>query len=456
VKRSEAGGALDVHLVANPDVAAETRCARKPGAVSSGFALETDGLVENAREKLSRERLRPDRGEPRGRRGGRLRVGDEPGHPGRAAGIRSPLPMMDKDAVADVVLDRVEALLAVALSDTRVARAARAAAPSARGARRSAALPRGLGREEALAAAGRERRARRRRDRALAARTGDRAARDLRPLRRRPGSARAARLPLGGRTTRADEPRRRGRPAPPGVLAPRVAGRATTSWRPRVRLHACGLSGPRTAGRLQRRRARTRGSSSWASAPGQNEDETGLSVRGAAGKLLDLLLMTVDLSRRETVYICNVLKCRPPGNRNPLPDEIEACRRSCERQIEIVSPEVILAWARSRRSGSPGPKRPLGSSAAAVYSYRGVPLVVTYHPAAILRNQGWTRATWDDFQLLRQVLDPAPDRSELSPHNRNSVNPPETLALPTDDQRAGYDRRPPSRPRPRYRSWAAC
>ena len=140
-------------------------------------------------------------------------------------------------------------------------------------------------------------------------------------------------------------------------------------------------------------------------APGQNEDETGLPFVGAAGKLLDLLLMTIDLSRRETVYICNVLKCRPPGNRNPLPDEIEACRPILERQIELVAPEVILAVGTFAAQWLTGSQAPLGKLRGTVYSYRGVPLVVTYHPAALLRNQGWTRATWDDFQLLRQVLD---------------------------------------------------
>ncbi|MSR35197.1 MAG: uracil-DNA glycosylase [Gemmatimonadetes bacterium] len=140
-------------------------------------------------------------------------------------------------------------------------------------------------------------------------------------------------------------------------------------------------------------------------APGQNEDATGLPFVGAAGKLLDLLLMSVDISRRESVYICNVLKCRPPGNRNPLPEEIEACRPILERQIELVAPEVILAVGTFAAQLLTGSQAPLGKLRGSVYSYRGVPLVVTYHPAALLRNQGWTRATWDDFQLLRQVLD---------------------------------------------------
>jgi uracil-DNA glycosylase family 4 len=140
-------------------------------------------------------------------------------------------------------------------------------------------------------------------------------------------------------------------------------------------------------------------------APGQNEDETGRPFVGAAGKLLDLFLMAVDLSRKENVYICNVLKCRPPGNRNPLPDEIEACRPILERQIEVVNPDVILGVGTFAAQWLTGMQAPLGKLRGTVHTYRGVPLVVTYHPAAVLRNQGWARATWDDFQLLRQVLD---------------------------------------------------
>jgi len=140
-------------------------------------------------------------------------------------------------------------------------------------------------------------------------------------------------------------------------------------------------------------------------APGKKEDESGRPFVGPAGKLLDLLLMTIDLSRRESVYICNVLKCRPPGNRNPLPDEIESCRPFLERQIEVVSPEVILASGTFAAQWLTLSKTPLGKLRGEVYSYQGVPLVVTYHPAALLRNQGWRSATWDDFQLLRQILD---------------------------------------------------
>ncbi|MGI9628296.1 MAG: uracil-DNA glycosylase [Longimicrobiales bacterium] len=140
-------------------------------------------------------------------------------------------------------------------------------------------------------------------------------------------------------------------------------------------------------------------------APGANEDATGLPFVGQAGKLLDLMLASVGLSREDTVYICNVLKCRPPGNRNPLPDEIEACSSLLKRQIESVAPEVILGVGSFAAQWLTGAQKALGKLRGEVYSYQGVPLVVTYHPAALLRNPNWSRPTWDDFQLLRQVMD---------------------------------------------------
>lgn len=142
-------------------------------------------------------------------------------------------------------------------------------------------------------------------------------------------------------------------------------------------------------------------------APGANEDATGLPFVGAAGQFLDLLLATVDLSRKDSVYICNVLKCRPPGNRNPLPDEIEACSPFLRRQLEVVVPRALLAVGTFAAQALTGETRPLGQLRGTVHAYEGIPLVVTYHPAALLRNPGWTRAFWDDLQLLRQVMDGA-------------------------------------------------
>ncbi|MFH1762915.1 MAG: uracil-DNA glycosylase [Gemmatimonadota bacterium] len=142
-------------------------------------------------------------------------------------------------------------------------------------------------------------------------------------------------------------------------------------------------------------------------APGAQEDKTGLAFVGPAGKLLDLLLGSVDLSRDSSAYICNILKCRPPGNRNPLPGEIQECTSFLRGQIELVSPEAILAVGTFSGQFLTGKAIPLGQLRGEVYSYQGVPVVVTYHPAALLRNPGWTQATWEDLQLLRQVMDGA-------------------------------------------------
>lgn len=140
-------------------------------------------------------------------------------------------------------------------------------------------------------------------------------------------------------------------------------------------------------------------------APGAREDETGRAFVGPAGKFLDLLLASVGLSREDSVYICNVLKCRPPGNRNPLPAEIQACTPYLRRQIDLIGPRALLAVGSFAAQFLTGRELPMGKLRGEVYSYQGVPVVVTYHPAALLRNSGYTRPTWDDLQLLRQVMD---------------------------------------------------
>jgi uracil-DNA glycosylase len=141
-------------------------------------------------------------------------------------------------------------------------------------------------------------------------------------------------------------------------------------------------------------------------APGANEDESGVPFVGAAGKYLDFLLSTVGLNRGESVYIANVLKCRPPGNRNPLPDEIETCSPFLKKQIDLVRPKVLLAVGSFSGQLLTGREKvALGKIRGEIHSYHGVPLVVTYHPAALLRNAKWTRLFWEDLQLLRDVLD---------------------------------------------------
>ncbi len=139
-------------------------------------------------------------------------------------------------------------------------------------------------------------------------------------------------------------------------------------------------------------------------APGANEDRTGLPFVGRAGKLLDRLLLSVGFSRSE-VFICNVLKCRPPGNRNPLPDEIEACSPFMLRQVELVRPAVIVALGTFAAQTLLGTRDSLRHLRGRTHLYEGYPLVVTYHPAALLRNPGWTRPSWRDLQLARRIVD---------------------------------------------------
>ncbi len=139
-------------------------------------------------------------------------------------------------------------------------------------------------------------------------------------------------------------------------------------------------------------------------APGATEDETGRPFVGAAGQLLTKILAAIDLPR-EQVYICNVLKHRPPGNRNPLPEEVTACSPYLVRQIELIKPKVILALGTFASQTLLNTKTPIGKLRGSVHEYHGVPLVVTYHPAALLRNPGWKRPTWEDVQLARRILD---------------------------------------------------
>jgi DNA polymerase len=139
-------------------------------------------------------------------------------------------------------------------------------------------------------------------------------------------------------------------------------------------------------------------------APGATEDETGRPFVGAAGQLLTKILAAIDLPR-EQVYICNVLKHRPPGNRNPLPEEVTACSPYLIRQIELIKPKVILALGTFAAQTLLNTKTPIGKLRGSVHEYHGVPLVVTYHPAALLRNPGWKRPTWEDVQLARRILD---------------------------------------------------
>lgn len=139
-------------------------------------------------------------------------------------------------------------------------------------------------------------------------------------------------------------------------------------------------------------------------APGAQEDRQGLPFVGPAGKLLDLLLLSVGFPR-DRVYICNVLKCRPPQNRDPQPDEVAACSSWLQGQLETIRPKVLLAVGRFAGQMLSGSDASISRLRGEIHTYRGIPVVATYHPAYLLRNPHATRGTWQDFQLLRQVLD---------------------------------------------------
>jgi uracil-DNA glycosylase family 4 len=139
-------------------------------------------------------------------------------------------------------------------------------------------------------------------------------------------------------------------------------------------------------------------------APGATEDEQGRPFVGQAGQLLTKILGAIDL-RREDVFICNVLKHRPPGNRNPEPDEVAACSPYLVRQIELLRPKVILALGTFAAQTLLQTRESIGKLRGRIHRYYGVPLIVTYHPAALLRNPSWKRPTWEDVQLARRLLD---------------------------------------------------
>jgi len=138
--------------------------------------------------------------------------------------------------------------------------------------------------------------------------------------------------------------------------------------------------------------------------PGQTEDETGRPFVGKAGELLTKMIEAIGLQRGD-VYIANAVKCRPPQNRKPLPDELAACWPFLERQIELVKPKVLVALGATASETLLQARRSLADLRGRVHSYRGTPLIVTYHPAALLRNPNWKKPAWDDIRIARQLLD---------------------------------------------------
>ena len=135
-------------------------------------------------------------------------------------------------------------------------------------------------------------------------------------------------------------------------------------------------------------------------APGADEDEQGLPFVGRAGQLLTKIIESTKTWKRDEVYICNVLKCRPPGNRTPLPDEVEACRPYLEEQLSLLQPKLLVALGSSAAQALLKTKEPVGKLRGKWHDLGGIPLRVTYHPAALLRTDAYKKDVWEDMKVL--------------------------------------------------------
>ena len=140
-------------------------------------------------------------------------------------------------------------------------------------------------------------------------------------------------------------------------------------------------------------------------APGAEEDRLGEPFVGRAGKLLDKILAAIDRNRHKDVYICNVMKCRPPNNRDPLRAEVDQCEPYLLHQIHLIKPKLIVALGRVAGQTLLNVDKSLKSLRNIFHDYHGTPLMVTYHPAALLRNQDLKRPTWEDFKTIKDFLE---------------------------------------------------
>ncbi|MBN1780701.1 uracil-DNA glycosylase [bacterium] len=139
-------------------------------------------------------------------------------------------------------------------------------------------------------------------------------------------------------------------------------------------------------------------------APGEEEDRQGRPFVGKAGQLLDKIIAAIGFERQE-IYIANILKCRPPGNRDPQPEEIEACVPYLVKQIDQIKPKMILILGRIAAQTLLNNTAPLNQLRGEQHLYHGIPALVTYHPAALLRHAEWKRPVWEDVQRLRHLYD---------------------------------------------------
>lgn len=209
------------------------------------------------------------------------------------------------------------------------------------------------------------------------------------------------------------------RPAAPGIApaaaplrGPRPDGVATMDW-PALREAVAGCTACKLcSGRTQTVFGVGNPQAHWmvvGEAPGEQEDRQGEPFVGKSGQLLDSMLRALGLTRGEAeparqVFIANTLKCRPPGNRNPEPDELAQCEPFLIRQIELVKPRMILAMGRFAVQSLLRSSEPVGRLRGKVHRYQGVPLVVTYHPAYLLRNPEDKARAWDDLCLALEQM----------------------------------------------------
>jgi len=142
--------------------------------------------------------------------------------------------------------------------------------------------------------------------------------------------------------------------------------------------------------------------------PGAEEDKQGLPFVGRAGQLLTDLLRAINFEREE-VYIGNVIKCRPPGNRTPLPDEMNTCLPYLKKQIELIQPKLILCLGLTAAKALLKKRESLSKIRGQVYEFEGIAVMVTYHPAALLRNPNWKRPCWEDLQKFKKLYDEMTD-----------------------------------------------
>ena len=141
-------------------------------------------------------------------------------------------------------------------------------------------------------------------------------------------------------------------------------------------------------------------------APGADEDAQGEPFVGRAGQLLNKIIEAIGM-KREDVYICNIIKCRPPNNRAPLPVESETCTPYLLKQIELIKPKFIISLGRTAAQWLLQTNDSLGAMRGKTHDYNGITVIVTYHPAALLRNPEWKRPTWEDMKMFKKLYDEA-------------------------------------------------